>query len=363
MFGLFKKKGPFTATIKPAGESITVESKSSENLLKAALDSGLQWPHNCRVGSCGTCRCKLISGDIKPLNDYGYVLTEDEMDEGYILACQTMVKSDVEVEVALGDASAETEGIVFAKPREISGKIIQVSALTHDIVEVGVELEGEFSDYLPGQYADVTVPGAIKQPRSYSFSRSPGNEKPNHVSFIIRRVPDGEFTEWLYAEDRVGHPIELDGPHGSFFLRKTDGPLVFVAGGSGLSSIRALCQQYVEEGLKNDCTLIFGARTQKDLYCLDDIAAIAAKAKGNVNFVPCLSEEEDKDSWTGATGNCPDVITKTMLDKKSSHAYLCGPPVMVDVAMERLKKLGLHENRIFFDKFLDASTMPAARGR
>jgi len=363
MFGLFKKKGPFTATIKPAGKSITVESKSSENLLKAALDSGILWPHNCRVGSCGTCRCKLLSGDIKPLNDYGYVLTEEEMDEGYILACQTMLKSDVEIEVALGDPGAETEGIVFAKPREISGKIVQVSPLTHDILEVDVELEAEFSDYLPGQYADVTVPGAIDKPRSYSFSRSPAKEKPNHVSFIIRHVPGGEFTDWLHAEDRVGQKVQLDGPHGSFYLRKTDGPLIFVAGGSGLSSIRALCQQYVEDGLKNDCTLIFGARTQRDLYCLEDIEEIAAKAKGRVNFVPCLSEEKGKDGWEGATGNCPDVITKTMLDKKSSHAYLCGPPVMVDVAMERLKKIGLHESRIFFDKFLDASTAPSARRR
>ena len=52
-----------------------------------------------------------------------------------------------------------------------------------------------------------------------------------------------------------------------------------------------------------------------------------------------------------------------MLDKKSSHAYLCGPPVMVDVAMDKLKRMGLHENKIFFDKFLDASTSPTARGR
>ena len=84
MLGLFKKKGPFTATIKPAGISITVESKPSENLLKVALDNGIPWPHNCRVGSCGTCRCKLLDGKIKPLNDFGYVLTEEEMDAGYI---------------------------------------------------------------------------------------------------------------------------------------------------------------------------------------------------------------------------------------------------------------------------------------
>ena len=205
MFGFLKKnKGPFTAKIIPLGKSITVMGESSQNLLKVALENGINWPHNCRVGSCGTCRCKLLSGQIKPLNDFSYVLTGEELDQGYILACQTMLRSDIEVEVALDGAQ-----VSLAKSRKLLGKIARVSVLTHDILEVGIELDGELNDYLPGQYAEITVPGVIDKPRTYSFSRSPTHEKPNEVSFFIRRVPNGEFTEWLNGENRVRTPRDL----------------------------------------------------------------------------------------------------------------------------------------------------------
>ena len=115
MFGFLKKnKGPFTAKIVPLGKSITVMGESSQNLLKVALENGINWPHNCRVGSCGTCRCKLVSGQIKPLNDFSYVLTGEELDDGYILACQTMLRSDIEVEVLLEEQPSGRAAITQA---------------------------------------------------------------------------------------------------------------------------------------------------------------------------------------------------------------------------------------------------------
>jgi CDP-4-dehydro-6-deoxyglucose reductase len=357
MFGFFKKnKGPFTANIKPLGKSITVKGETSENLLKVALENGIKWPHNCRVGSCGQCRCKLLSGKIKPLNDFSYVLSGEEMDQGYILACQTMLRGDIEVEVNI-----ESGGPDLPKAKRLEGKIVRVSSLTHDILDVGIELEGEFKDYLPGQYADITVPGVIDKARSYSFSNAPSQEKPNSASFFIRRVPKGTLTEWLHADNRVGSRVVLDGPHGSFYLRERAGPMVLIAGGSGLAPIRALLQQIVEEDRKEDVTLIFGARTRKDLYCLDEIEALSRRLKGKFAFLPVLSMENSSDGWEGLTGHCPDAITPDMLDPSSSQAYMCGPPLMIDAAIERLKAAGLSESRIFFDKFLDASSMPGGR--
>ena len=361
MFGLFSKnKGPFTANIKPLGKSITVKSAPSENLLKVALENGINWPHNCRVGSCGTCKCKLLKGKIKELNDFSYVLTGEEMDAGYILACQTMLKSDIDAEVEIEGAANSIE---LPKSRQLTGKITGVSTLTHDIVDVSIELESAFDDYLPGQYADIIVPGVIDKPRSYSFSQSPLKEQPSHVSFFIRRVPDGTFTEWLHAGSAVGETVELSGPHGSFYFRDhCDGPILLVAGGSGLAPIRALLQQMIiEKGIENDITLIFGARTQRDLYCLDEINVFAEKAHGKFEFIPVLSMENGSGGWTGATGHCPDAITSEMVGPIGSQAYLCGPPPMIDAALSRLKSIGLDEKSIFFDKFLDASSMPGGR--
>lgn len=359
MFGFFKKnRGPFSATLRPSDQTITVKGGSSENLLKAALDAGVKWPYSCRVGSCGTCKCRLVHGQIKPLNDFSYVLSSEELDAGYILACQTMLKSDVEVEVETLDC---INGADLARSRCLNGTISRVTPLTHDIVEVQIELDGSLNDYLAGQYADIALPGIIDRARSYSFSKAPSQERPNQVSFFIRRVKNGELTEWLHSGNRVGEKITLDGPHGSFYLRDTAGPVLLVAGGSGLAPIRALLQQIADEGRAIDTTLIFGARTQQDLYCLDDIKKFASQSKGRFQFIPVLSVETNESGWDGAVGNCPDVIKPDMLELKSSHAYLCGPPIMIDAAVDRLKSMGLRDTQIFFDKFLDASSMPAGR--
>lgn len=357
MFSFFKKnKGPFNATIMPMGKTISVKGGSSENLLKAALENGVKWPYNCRVGSCGSCKCKLLSGNIKPLNDFSYVLTGEEMDQGYILACQTMLRSDIEVEVDVADDSA-----VLAKTRRVEGRISRVSQLTHDILDVGIELSGEFADYLPGQYADVSIPGVIDKARSYSFSNAPGYEQQNSVSFFIRRVPNGQLTEWLHSGDRVGSSITLDGPHGSFYLRDPGGSLLLMAGGSGLAPIRALLQQFVAEKRKENVTLVFGARTRQDLYCLEEIEGFARQLNGQFTFLPVLSQENGASGWEGATGHCPDAISPEMFDAAGGQAYLCGPPAMVDAAVGKLKAVGLKDSQIFYDKFLDASSMPGGR--
>jgi xylene monooxygenase electron transfer component len=98
MFGLFEKKKDYTAKIN-GSETITV--KAGDNLLKAGLEAGLAWPHDCRVGACSTCKCRLVEGKIKPLADFTITLLSKDLKNNYILACQTALKSDIELEVEL----------------------------------------------------------------------------------------------------------------------------------------------------------------------------------------------------------------------------------------------------------------------
>ena len=98
MFDFLKKKpSKFNVTIANTGQTFEVEGKI--NLLQAALNAGIKWPHDCRVGSCGTCRCILKEGKIKPLNDFEYVLDKEQLNKGMILACQSRLTSDITVEV------------------------------------------------------------------------------------------------------------------------------------------------------------------------------------------------------------------------------------------------------------------------
>jgi toluene methyl-monooxygenase electron transfer component len=354
VFGMFSRKGPFTASISPANKRVEVQA--GDNLLKAALAAGLAWPHNCRVGSCGECRARLISGRIKPLNDFSYVLDEAELDAGMILACQTSLRSDIEVEITLG------EGGGLPVPKSVSGVIERTRPLTHDITEVHVHLDEPLPAYRAGQYADIWVPGVIDKPRSYSFATAPvSGDAVEKVSFFVRHIPGGEMSGWLHAESRDGTRISLAGPYGNFWLRDSNAPILCVAGGSGLAPIKALLEQISAGGFQRKAILVFGARTQDDLYCLDELQRIKAQGNGQFIFAPILSQEPEASAWDGPRGNCTDMLAEMAEDLADYEAYLCGPPIMIDLAIECLTNSGVKTERIYYDKFLDASNLPGGR--
>ena len=354
MFNFFASKGPFKVNVASAEKTFVVEK--GDNLLKAALNNNLAWPHNCRVGSCGECRCRLVSGKIKPLSDFSYVLNSEEMDSGMILACQTSLRSDVEIEVKM-----DTPTVPLSKPETVDGTIIATKSLTHDILEVTIQVDDYFPKYLAGQYAEIVVPGVIAKARSYSFAKSPDKEKKNQVSFYIRHVPEGEFTTWLHSESREGQKVNVTGPFGSFWLRASANQIICLAGGSGMAPIKALLEQMLSQGMNQKVTYLFGARTQKDLYCINDMEQITKLANGRFKFIPVLSQEPEDSDWTGLRGYAVNHIEYTDEFANNTHAYLCGPPAMIDGAIEIFNKKGLSNDNIFYDKFLDASSMKGGR--
>ena len=97
MFGFGDKNKTYKVTIANTGETFEVNGKI--NLLKAAENAGIEWPCDCKSGRCGTCRAILKEGKVKELSDFAYTLDGDMLDQGYILACQASLKSDIVVEV------------------------------------------------------------------------------------------------------------------------------------------------------------------------------------------------------------------------------------------------------------------------
>ncbi len=359
MFGLGKAKKAQRVRLQPSG--VELEVQPGENLLKAGLAAGLGWPHDCRVGSCGTCKARLIEGKIKELSDFAYVLSGEELDDGMILACQTALKSDLVVEVALNTANASARPVAT-----VAGTVSATRMLTHDIMELSVRLEQPLreddSHYLAGQYADLGFPG-ISAPRSYSFATPPENDDRRGLTFFIRKVPQGELTTWLFDADRTGCELTVTGPFGSFWLRDGDGPVICVAGGSGMSSIKALLEHAVNVGCTRDVVFLFGARSQRDLYCLDAMEAVSGRwhPQHSIRFLPILSDEPEGSDWTGLRGLVTEQIAAQDLDWSRAQGYLCGPPGMIDAAIEVLQAQGIGSDAIHFDKFLDASSIPGGR--
>lgn len=345
MFGLFARKGPFKTRLTSTGQEFTVPPNDS--VLKAALGAGLPWPNSCRVGSCGTCKCRLVAGKIKPLNDFSYVLTESELSDGYILACQTALRSDVEIELEF-DASKE---VVASE-----GVIEHVGNLTHDIKEVRIKLAKRLPTYLPGQFAELAPQNQpIDRPRSYSFACAPTREKPDCVTFHVRLVPGGAMTTWLHQSAKIGDPVTVKGPFGNFHLRETAAPIICVAGGSGMAPIKALLEGLADTKMSREVFYVYGARTQADLYCVKEMDALRENLPGSFSFLPVLSNEPEGSDWTGDRGFVTNFIGQSGINLREAEAYLCGPPPMIDAAIAKLKSSGVSEKNIFFDKFLDAS--------
>ena len=96
------RKQQFTAVIN--GQSIAVDPR--ETLLQAALRQGIDFPNSCRVGGCGTCKCRLQDGKVKELTESGYLLSREEIEAGYILACQSVPQTDVNIAVELAERSS-----------------------------------------------------------------------------------------------------------------------------------------------------------------------------------------------------------------------------------------------------------------
>jgi len=337
--------GPMDVRIDGRDGSIAV--KPGQTLLQAALEAGVDFPHLCRVGSCGTCRCRLLSGRVRMLTDASYVLSADELRDGYILACQAIVRSPARVAL---DVNAPTPA--SAGGQRVHGTIRALVQLAPRVFELRIALEQALR-YVPGQYADIHHP-AVNGGRAYSFvvPQAPAHDR--EVAFHVSPVAGGRFSTWLFARDRCGEEVALAGPYGTFGWPSAAAAAVLcVAGGSGMGVIQAILRGASIRGTRAHVVFFYGARTQRDLYGLDAVAAIQAQWHGAFVFVPVLSEEPATSAWAGVRGRVADCLHAGGMvpPPATSRALLCGPPRMVDAALARLRALGWSAPQIAFDKF------------
>jgi len=333
MFAFLTKKKPVTAHIN--AQPIIVQPK--ETLLQAALREGINFPHSCRVGGCASCKCKLVNGKVKELTETGYILSDDELDQGYILACQSVPQTDVSIEVDLAAQQAR---------RRVTGRVVSQDKLTHDITRLRVQLD-EALAYKAGQFADITIESMSGVSRSYSFATPV--QPDSQVSFFVRRVPGGVFSSAINDGNVVGQSVSVDGPVGNFWLRPSDAPILLVAGGSGLAPVLALLKEALAHDVSRPVALLFGAREERDLYALDEIQEMARQWRGPFKFMPVLSAAAADATWQGERGLVIDKIPMVMA--AGTHAYLCGPPPMIDSAVALLKLHGIPAEHIHADRF------------
>ena len=334
-------------TAEPSG--VSFEVRRDQSILEAALAQGIAFPHSCTVGTCGSCKCKLVAGKIREISNFAYVLSAAELRGHVILACQAAAKTDVVLDVP------HMESKRLHPSADYTARITATEDLTHDIKRVTLTLDRPLK-FDAGQYAQLGV-DSVFGARAYSFAVPPVAAGNQSLSFFIRRVPEGQFTELLFAGHLDGVAIKVHGPAGNFWLRDSRAPMICIAGGSGLAPLISMLEDAAARQVGRNCVLLFGARTQGDLYAQDLIEDIGAKWNGAFKFVPVLSDAAEDTSWQGARGLVTEhIATATSeLIAADTQAYLCGPPPMIDAALPVLASLGVTQEHLHFDKFLDGS--------
>jgi propane monooxygenase reductase subunit len=336
------------ARLEPVG--IEMEVDEDETILDAAFRQGIMLMHGCKEGQCSSCKSFLLDGDVD-LDRYStFALPDFEEAEGYTLLCRAHALTDVEIELLHYDEERIQSGTpIITATTEVEA----VEELTHDIRRLVVKVtEPEALEFKAGQYVDIGVPGAEDEHRSFSMANAPG--EPGRLEFMIKLYEGGRFSGLLANGDGIskGDELTCKGPFGMFTLRDSSPRrLVFIAGGAGMAPVLSLLRSMAEKGTERKATFYYGARTEDDLFALEEIERLGGELP-DFTFVPALSEAEDGADWEGQTGLITDVVDELEGDDLDDvDAYLCGPPPMVDAAIALLERRGVPEAHIYFDRF------------
>ncbi len=329
-----------TFSVKIEGRDDPVAVEMGQTVLEAALAEGVPYPHGCRSGNCGACKSRLISGEVEmsPFSDFA--LTEDEKRDGLVLACRSVPWSDVEI-AWLGEDETVSHPI-----RRLTCRVTALDDMTHDIRRVRLEvISGGPFLFSAGQYCTVSFAG--QEPRDYSMANQPDDPG---IELHVRRVPGGAASAYVAETLALGEEVSIEGPFGTSWLREAHrGPIVALAGGSGLAPIKSLVERALALGMEQDIHLYFGVREERDLYLVDHYA-VQAKNHPNLRFVPVLSGAPAMDT-SRRTGFLHDAVASDFDDLDGCKAYLAGPPPMVEAATAMFLERGMRRIDIHADAF------------
>ena len=331
---------------EPVG--IEIEVAEEQTILRAAAEQGIMLMHGCKEGQCASCKSFVLDGEDIEHDRYStFALPDYELEEGYTLLCRAHAYEDLTIELLNYDEEMIRSGLPI---QQGVAEVVANDPVTHDMRHLVLRLtEPAEIKFFPGQYMDIAVPGTDAV-RSFSMANTSSRES-GQLEFVIKVYPDGLFSHFLDQTLQVGDQLELTGPFGVFTLRDSEADLVFVGGGAGMAPILALLRSMAERGLQRKATFFYGARGRRDLCFEPELRALEEKLPG-FRYLPALSEAGDDDGWDGEAGLITDVVKRHAADlTRRAHAYVCGPPPMVEAALPLLATLGVEEKRIYYDKF------------
>ena len=338
-----------------------------QSLLDAALAASLNLPHSCKGGNCGSCRARLLQGEIHYPNGQPLGISPAEAAEGFVLLCQARARSDVSIETFA--VTTPEQALI----KRLPARIERVLPLSHDVMGLYVKLPAaEDFRFEAGQYIDVMLLGGRR--RSFSIASDP--QAPRLLELHVRRVAGGEFSEPLFNHAVRSALLNIEGPLGQFVYRAGTAPMLLIGGGTGIAPLLSILRHLIGAGIERDTAVYWGVRSERDLYAqavLEELIgrARARRAQGDglrdaedgspgPRYVPVLSEPAPE--WRGRRGFVHEAVLEDIDDLRGYDVYAAGPPAMIAAVRRDFAARGADPHRLFFDSF-DYAPDSSARQR
>jgi len=303
-------------------DGVRFTARDGELLLDAALSNGIDLPHDCRAGHCGTCCVRLVSGEV-----HGGGGAEP----GIVHACQCRIAADAVIE------RGQPSGV-----RTVEGVLSSMRPLSPEVMELGISTDRALP-YRAGQYLQVRFSGYPSRPFSITHPLR-SNPASGSLWFHVRRMKDGRVTSSLGKSITPGRRVKLTGPYGSAHFRPNLNSRLILAGTStGFAPIWSIAVAALRENPARRMMVIAGGRTIESLYMGPALVQLARFP--NVLVVPVCSTPQNV-SGVVKPGRPADYLPRLL---PTDVLYACGAPQMVDSIKSIAAVVG---SRCYSDPFL-----------
>jgi NAD(P)H-flavin reductase len=252
--------------------------------------------------------------------------------QNYFLACVCHPEQDMTV------ALPNQQGA------SIEAGVIKKQLLTPDIVQLVLEYQSPFN-FFAGQFVNLKRPDGLT--RSYSIANIPLAK--NILEFHIRRLPNGQFSSWVYDELEVGAQLTISEAQGSchYLPGRAEQPLILVGTGSGLAPLYGIIADALAQDHSGPIHLFHGSRDLNGLYFVDEMRELAEKFD-NFHYTPCISGEGIESDHV--QGRAHDIALSSTETLSGWRVFLCGHPEMVN----QTKKMAFMKGASMSDIYVDA---------
>jgi toluene monooxygenase electron transfer component len=339
-------------TVQSKSGDVTFQCGEGETILHAGLRQGLRLPYECATGTCGTCRARVMNGEVEVRWKTAPGGARLKPEKGDVLMCQTRARSDCVLRVP-----SEVGASSIPCPASRRGVIRGIRGLTHDVTHFDIELSEPIS-YEAGQFVVIEAKD-LEGGRAYSMVNF--DQATDRIGLVLKRKPGGGFSNWL-GDERENVEVEVFGPLGrAVFRPQEEKHIICIAGGSGIAGMMSILAHAVDLDYFRDHkgSVFFGVRTLADTFYLDQLSSYVDASHGNLDVTVALSDEvaaaaihHEYSKLKLASGFVHEVATKTMNGRyDDAIAFVAGPPPMVDATIRSLIVGGMATKDIRYDKF------------